>query len=55
MNTYPIYISKNATEIMKNQSFFNNSKWARTELSCSKKLSALLREITSNSVVIIIV
>ena len=40
---YPAYIS---TQIVKNKLSFNDLKWRKMALSCSKKLSALLRGIT---------
>ena len=36
---------QNTIEIVKNKTFFNDSKWRMIELSCSKKLSVLLRRI----------
>ena len=38
---------QNIIQIVKSKLFFNDSKWRRMALSCSKKISALLREITS--------
>ena len=38
---------QNLTQIVKNKLFFNDSRWRRMALSCSKKLTALLRGITS--------
>ena len=51
MNIYPVYISKHNSNYEKEiHIYFNDSKWRRMALSCSKKLSsltALLRGITS--------
>ena len=44
---YPAYISKNNSNPEKQVIRFNDSKWRRMALSCSKKLSVLLRGITS--------
>ena len=45
---------QNITQIERTIYLFNNSKRRRTALSCRKKLSALLREITSKIKVIFI-
>ena len=38
---------QNINQIVKKNYYFNDFKWRRIALSCSKKLSALLRGITS--------
>ena len=47
---YPAYISKSNSNHEKQVT--NDSKWKTIELSCSKKLPALLRVITSKIMVI---
>ena len=44
---YPAYISKHNSHCEKQIIFFNDSKWRMMALSCSKRLSALFRGITS--------
>ena len=44
---YPAYVSKENSKLEKQVIFFNDSKQRRMELSCSKKLSALIIVTTS--------
>ena len=43
---YPAYVSKHNSNC-ENKILFDDSKWTSTALSCNKKLSVLLRRITS--------
>ena len=54
-NIYPAYVSKRNSNCEKQAVFLNDSKRRKMAISCSKKLSALLRGITLNITLIFIV
>ena len=61
---YILFMFENITQIVKNALFFNDFKWRKTPslvrrsqrmtltLSCIKKLSALVRGITSKNIIV---